>query len=89
MTRKYYRNTNGNLSTEDFVKMIHQDKFTNWLRGHRLNTHSCPPKELISTEPMCTYCIQCFRECAKQVKEYKNHYTVRRKKYLKEDLDNK
>lgn len=87
---KIYKNRNGNIEINDFVKLIHTKEIDSWARGHRLNLHPCPPIKLLRGKSVnCTYCSKCISECAGKVKEYKSHYQIGNIKILKEELDDK
>lgn len=86
--RKYLNNKNGNFSIEEFVRLIHNGKIDDYMRRFKSSEHKCPPKELITSESMCFYCVQCMRDCISQVKENKDSYTVKKVKYMKADLNN-
>lgn len=87
MAKKIYKNKNGNMSVEDFVKMIHNDELDGHMRKFQTLKDPCPPYDLIDDSILCFYCVDCTKQCASKVKEYKNHYTVGKRKFLKEDLN--
>ena len=69
--------------------MIHNDTLDGYMRKFRIIDNKCPPFSLISIGQQCCYCVDCFNYCAKEVKEYQKYYKVGRKKFMKEDLDDK
>lgn len=85
--KKVYKNKNGNMTIEDFLKIKHSQGIREYYRGHRTNIHPCPPMELIDSHQQCFFCLDCFDYCESQVKEYKDYYKVRKKKYYKKDLE--
>ena len=85
--KKLYKNKNGNLSIENFVRLISSGEIQDFMKHHEVSKHSCPPFSLIPSDQMCFYWISCIKDCMSQVKEYKNHYQVGKVKYTKEDLD--
>ena len=84
--KDYYTNKNGNLSIEEFVKMIHAGEIDSWMRKHKTTHDPCPPIELIGN-PFCFHCVPCQRDCISKVKKYKDHYKVKNKKYYFKDLE--
>lgn len=86
---KVYKNKNGNMDVEDFIRLIHKgDKgFEQYMRDFKTTKHPCPPLKLISNNQQCFFCIDCLKYCKNQVKEYKNYYKVGSKKYPKEEFD--
>lgn len=85
--KQIYNNKNGNMTIEEWVKLIHSGEIDSWMRKHKTSTMPCPPEKLISNDVSCFYCCDCQRHCISQVKEYKTYYQVKGKKYMKEDLD--
>lgn len=87
MTKKIYKNANGNMSIEEFVKIKHNQGIGEYYRGHRVSTHPCPPIRLIDSHQQCYYCLDCFEYCNKQIKEYKDYYKIGKDKFYKKDLE--
>lgn len=86
MTKKIYENKNGHLSISEFLKLIHNNQLEDYRRKFRVSTYKCPPYELINKNQVCFYCQSCFNECVSQIKELKDCYKVKNKKYPKEEL---
>lgn len=80
-------NKNGNMNIEKFIYLIYTNQLDEYIRYSKLETHQCPPRELISSKVQCFYCINDWEHCISQVKEYKTYYKVKNKKYIKKDLD--
>lgn len=87
--KRIYKNKNGTMELIDFVKMIHEDILLDYMRKFRVSDNPCPPYELIDDSISCFYCMDCWKQCESKVKKYKNHYTIGKKKILKEELDDK
>ena len=87
MEKKVYKNKNGNMSTSDFISLIHNEKLDDYMRKFRTTDDKCPPMELIKSNQQCFFCIDCFKHCTNQVKEYKDYYKIKNKKYTKGELD--
>jgi len=81
------KNRNGNMSMDEFLKLIHTNQTDNYMRKFSTLRDKCPPKELIDKDTICFYCCDDWRNCLSQVKESKDHYKVKNKKYMKDDLD--
>lgn len=87
MTKKIYRNKNGCLSVFDFIKLIHNGKLDEYMRKFSTLKDPCPPYSLIDDSISCFYCVSCTRQSESRVKEYKNHYTAGKEKFLKSELE--
>ena len=84
--KHYFNNKNGDLTVEEFLHLIHTDQLDSYMRSFKSSQHKCPPRELRASDQMCFFCIDDFKHCLSQVKEYKDHYKVKSKKYKKEDV---
>lgn len=80
-----YKNKNGNMEIEDFIKLIHNG-IDNYLKEYSPLNDMCPPVKLIDDKILCFYCGECWVNCLAQVKEYKDYYKVGNKKYPKNEL---
>ena len=87
MAKKIYKNKNGNMSTKDFISLIHNDKLDGYMRKFTTLKDKCPPYELIDDSISCFYCVPCARHCESRVKIYKNHYSVGKVKFEKSEFD--
>lgn len=88
-TEGLFKNKNGEMSVEEFVKLIHTGEIDTWMRYHKLTTHKCPPEKLLRGRPeTCFRCVSCQKYATSKVKEYKNYYQVGKERFLKEELDN-
>ena len=87
-----YNNPNREMSIEDMIRLKHSgdkevDKF---LRGFRVSDNPCPNHKLRPKNARCFYCIlDCWIPALEEIKEYKNYYKVKNKKYPKEEFDDK
>ena len=77
----------GFMDIIDFLKLIHNNELEQYIRDFRTHTHLCSPKEIMNKKQQCFYCLDCFRYAQSQVKEYKDYYKVKNKKYYKKDLE--
>lgn len=72
----------------DFVKLIHSGEISSWMQKHRLNSHQCPPEQLLKgRECVCFYCVDCTKYAMSKIKENKDHYKIGKVIYKKEELD--
>ena len=85
-----YFNKNGYIKVEELVRLVHTGELDSYLRAYDKNLErQCPPKELIKgRDVICMYCVGCFAHCINQIKDKKDHYLVKKVKYMKVDLDN-
>ena len=84
-----YNNPNGEMSIEDMIKLKYKgdDKVNKFLKGFRVTEHPCPNRKLKPKNVKCFHCISdCWIPALDEIKEYKNYYKVKNKKYMKEEL---
>lgn len=86
ISKKIYKNKNGNMELIDFIKLIHTNQLEDYMRKFSTLRVPCPPYELIDTNPNCFRCMDCFRNCISKVKEYKSHYQFGKIKFPKDEL---
>lgn len=85
-----YKNINGEMSIEDMIKLKHkgEDEVNKFLKGFRVTKHPCPNSKLRPRGVKCFHCIlDCWIPALDEIKEYKNYYKVKNKKYMKEEFD--
>jgi len=85
-----YKNSNGEMSIEDMIKLKHkgEDEVNKFLKGFRVTEHPCPNNKLRPRNVKCFHCIaNCWIPALDEIKEYKNYYKVKNKKYMKEELN--
>lgn len=81
-----YKNPLGEMTIEDLIEVKENKKVHEFLSVLRITEQPCPPKGLRPSNGMCFYCHECFVHCLDQIKEYKNCYKVKNKKYLKNKI---
>lgn len=85
--KKLFKNKNGNMTEIEWIRLIKDEKaFDTYMRKFNTTKSQCPPADMLS-EGACFYCVECQTDCAKQVKEYKNHYSISNIKFPKGDVD--
>jgi len=84
--KKIYNNKNGNMSVERFLQLLYSGEILEFRKRHKVSEDPCYPIEMIDSNQQCFRCEDCYRHCMKQVKEKKDHYVVKRKKYYFKDL---
>lgn len=87
-----YNNPNGEMSIEDMIKLKYkgEDEVSKFLKGFRVTEHPCPNRKLKPKNVKCFHCISdCWIPALDEIKEYKNYYKVKNKKYEKEEFNDK
>lgn len=83
-----YNNKHGYTEVIELIELIHTDKIDSFLRAHRNSEDKCPPLKLMKgRDVQCMWCMDCWRYCIGQIVEKKDHYLVKKVKYMKSDLD--
>lgn len=86
--KRYFHNKNGYLTIEEILTMMLKDEWDNYLSNHTLSKSKCNIEGMKPDGIHCFYCMDCFANTTEKIKEFKDHFKFKGKKYLKSELLN-
>lgn len=67
--KAHYNNPNGNLTKEEMIKLIKENKVEKYVRKFQVTKNKCPNKKLLNPNIQCFHCLDCFKYAFNVLKE--------------------